>query len=513
LSDWIPSIHAKYKNINTNSWFDIKTLNNSNRLPLNFYITDTNTVPNDSYFQQLKSIRRRKLDREPSLISTQKIRLYPNEEQKLILDEWFMAATKMFNITIYFIRQGLFYNHELINIDSAYDFVHKNDFRYILKEKRDKIMNSLKYPIVGHVLDEIINQAVSNYKTCITNLKNGTIKKFRVRSWKYQRRRYILKFEPDRFYNGTFRGLLKNILASSSLVDIQSTTTLQYDRDTKKYILLVPISNKPKDRVTNDLDCGIDLGVRTFASVYSENKVITVGNDLINKIEKCHKKIDKIHQLLSIPLEQKENFVLKKTVTKKKIMMNGEEKIIKERKETMLIKTINRSSLKRALRKNHRKIKNMVRDLHYKTAYYLVKNFDSIYIGKLSTKKILSKNNIKISKETKRMISVLCPYQFRQILKYMGNKYGVNVYEINEYLTTQTCSQCGKINRIGRKKIYKCKCGMKADRDINSGKNMLKVGYATEGIINQDNDLKIYHNNTTNIVYDEKLKKYEIYEI
>lgn len=111
------------------------------------------------------------------------------------------------------------------------------------------------------------------------------------------------------------------------------------------------------------------------------------------------------------------------------------------------------------------------------------------------------------------MVGVLSPYRFRQILKYMGNKYGVSVNEVSEYLTTQTCSNCGKRNKIGRKKIYKCKCGMKADRDVNSGKNMLKVGYANDSIMNQDNDLKIYHNNEMDIVYNKKIKNYEIYEI
>ena len=76
------------------------------------------------------------------------------------------------------------------------------------------------------------------------------------------------------------------------------------------------------------------------------------------------------------------------------------------------------------------------------------------------------------------MIVVLSPYLFRQRLIYMGNKYGSMVYEVDEYLTTKTCSNCGKINEIGKSKIHKCKCGMTADRDENSAKNHLKIGLA-----------------------------------
>ena len=39
------------------------------------------------------------------------------------------------------------------------------------------------------------------------------------------------------------------------------------------------------------------------------------------------------------------------------------------------------------------------------------------------------------------MIGVLSPYLFRNRLKYMGYKYGCEVTEINEYLTTENMQQ------------------------------------------------------------------------
>ena len=119
----------------------------------------------------------------------------------------------------------------------------------------------------------------------------------------------------------------------------------------------------------------------------------------------------------------------------------------------------------------------MVKDLHYKTANYLVNNYDNVYIGKLSTRSILWRNNKKITKKTKRMIGVLAPYMFRQRLAYMGAKYGTFVGEVDEYLTTKTCCNCGRVNEIGRKKEHHCKCGMKTDRDVVGAKNHLKKGY------------------------------------
>ena len=58
----------------------------------------------------------------------------------------------------------------------------------------------------------------------------------------------------------------------------------------------------------------------------------------------------------------------------------------------------------------------------------------------------------------------------------MGYKYGTKVTEGTEFLTTKTCSNCGRQNELGPNKVHKCKCGMDADRDENAAKNILKNG-------------------------------------
>jgi hypothetical protein len=83
---------------------------------------------------------------------------------------------------------------------------------------------------------------------------------------------------------------------------------------------------------------------------------------------------------------------------------------------------------------------------------------------------------VKITRSTKRAIGVYSPYLFRMRLIYMAYKYGSRVICVNEYLTTKTCSNCGKINEIGDSEEHTCECGMKAGRDENAAKNILKVG-------------------------------------
>ncbi len=406
----------------------------------------------------------------------------------------------MFNVTVRFICNSIYENGKLIDIDSVSNFIYGIDFRKVLKDDRDKIMKEMENPIVGHVLDEVIAQVVSNHKTCITNFLNGTIKKFRVRTLKYNRKKLILKFEPDRFYNGTFRGSLNGMAASESL-DVTSTSTLQFNKSTGKYILFVPTTVEKKLRESNTIDAGIDIGVRDFVSIYSENKVIIMGSDVSKKLEKNNRKIDKIKKILNYPPSRKYNMVIKKKVIKEQ-----GKKIVKN---VIVPKTIKKTSLRKALRKYNRKNINLIKDMHYKIAKYLVNNFDTIYIGKISTSIILSNKNNTISKNTKRILKILSPYKFIRILIYMGNKYGVDVIKVNEYLTTKTCSQCGKIKNLKDKKIYECKCGMIADRDINAAKNMLKVGYLNNE--NHDKEILLQKTNNTIVIYNKKTKEYEIY--
>ncbi|AEQ60984.1 putative transposase [Acanthamoeba castellanii mamavirus] len=118
-----------------------------------------------------------------------------------------------------------------------------------------------------------------------------------------------------------------------------------------------------------------------------------------------------------------------------------------------------------------------MKDMHYKVSHELVHTFDKICIGKLNVKSILSKANTVLKSALKRKLATLSFYRFTQRLTHMGYKYGTEVVNVNEYLTTKTCSNCGKIKDLGASKIYECEsCGMYADRDENAAKNILKVG-------------------------------------
>lgn len=65
----------------------------------------------------------------------------------------------------------------------------------------------------------------------------------------------------------------------------------------------------------------------------------------------------------------------------------------------------------------------------------------------------------------------------REQLKWKGQEYGIEVVEISEAYTSQTCSCCGIINKGNRvtRGLYKCSnCGALLNADENGALNMLK---------------------------------------
>ena len=72
---WFPSLLQSSTNVKSNSWFDISCKYNPNKI----------TTQSETF--------------KSSYIKTMKFPIYPDDKQKIILDKYFMAVIKMYNIT------------------------------------------------------------------------------------------------------------------------------------------------------------------------------------------------------------------------------------------------------------------------------------------------------------------------------------------------------------------------------------------------------------------------------
>jgi putative transposase len=129
----------------------------------------------------------------------------------------------------------------------------------------------------------------------------------------------------------------------------------------------------------------------------------------------------------------------------------------------------------KATNKRYERIKNKIKDMHWKIAEYLTKNYKTILIGNFSTKRMGETDDV--SKMTKRIGNLYSFYQFKQILQYKCKKTGTNYKDVNEAYTSKCCSRCGYLKKdLGNDTKYNCnKCRLQIGRDINGAKNILML--------------------------------------
>ena len=140
---------------------------------------------------------------------------------------------------------------------------------------------------------------------------------------------------------------------------------------------------------------------------------------------------------------------------------------------------------KKRVRSIHAKIKNQRKDALHKFSSDLVKNNAAIFVGDVSSAKLI---------KTKMAKSTLDAgwSMMKTMLEYKSHQAGVVFEIVTESYTTQTCSCCGVIptsSPKGRASLrireWVCSsCTTVHDRDVNAAKNILAAGHRrlVEGI-------------------------------
>lgn len=414
---WLPLHDKNLSNINVNSWYSLKE---SKDEKINF---------------KSKQIE---FDNTPGeLIKAIKIKLHLNQCQKDIIQKWLKATIFMYNETLKYIKQK---------------FIKDKTFKVNYYKIRKKLYNKKRVIHIGsdvneknrikiHDLDYTIKLVCSNYKSAISNFKNKNIKNFRIRYWKYNKKILNMELEKNNFKTGSIR---KNVLGqvmeyyNNEIYDfknIKCDCKLQYNGLSNEYMLYVPIKICKINNNFNSKIISIDPGIRTFLTGLTENKIVKIGDNCQEKINSYLTRIDKI---------------------------SNNDKICFSKR-------------RRLEKKYNLKLNKYIDELQWKSINYLTKNYETILIGDMSTKQIVSnlkKNNL--NKKTKRTCYKLKLFVFRERLAYKCRINGNNYKCVNESYTSKICSSCGyEKNDLGTNKIYDCpQCKKKIDRDINGARNI-----------------------------------------
>lgn len=342
-----------------------------------------------------------------------KIRVYPKtKDQKKILNSFCDASRYYYNKTVEFLKQpGI----------KASRFAIQKDILAEVPEWASKVPYKVK------------QMAIEDACTAVKNAK----KKFRETGQFNEVHFRKKKFRRDSFYvpkgsvhsSGIYKRILGDLRITESIENIEFDCRFLHDNG--KYWVCIPYKKNIKvpDNQRKPL-ISLDPGVRTFLTGFTMDGFCEIGAKDFNRIFRLLIQMDKL--------------------------------ISKHSKGSKIryVKAINSIRFK---------VQNLISEMHHKVSNILVRCFDRIIIPEFSAKGTILN---KLRSKTCRSMLTWAHSKFRELLTQKAFEYSAEVIFQNEAYTSKTCSFCGKLHNIGSKKILKCSCGAKIDRDWNGARGI-----------------------------------------
>ena len=205
-----------------------------------------------------------------------------------------------------------------------------------------------------------------------------------------------------------------------------------------EYYLVVSEKVQPSRTDNQGRMVALDPGVRTFMTFFSENSYGWLGNDANLFIQKLCFKLDKLVSKIS-------------TATGKR-----------------------KRRFRQATGRLRCRIQNLVKELHHKTAKFLVDNFDVILLPTFETSQMVSKSRRKLRNKSVRQMLTLSHYEFKKFLNWKAWESSKTVIDCDEAYTSKTVSWTGEIvkNLGGARIIKSALTGLKMNRDLNGARGI-----------------------------------------
>ena len=355
-----------------------------------------------------------------------KVRIYPTEEQRVLLEKTFGANRFVYN---YFLNlKSKLYEFYKINLS------YNNSSKILTALKKQK--NWLK-----EVDSVSLVQTLRDLDRSYQNFFNGKSRypKFKKKQDKnsYRTSGYYIKICNQYMLVPKLGKLrFRDNYSSDDLNIIKICSVTISKTSSGKYYASVSAEVIIKTFEKTNQSCGIDLGLKDYLIL---NNGIKIDNPRILKsIEKKYRK-------------------LSKSLSRKKTNSN------------------NRNKAKIKLARFHEHVANIRKDFLHKLSTNIVKNYDIICIENLNVKGLIK--NHKLAKSFQDVSFS----EFIRQLEYKVKWYGKTISKVDRfYPSSQICSNCGyknsDVKNLSIREWTCTNCGTYHDRDINSAINILNEG-------------------------------------
>lgn len=352
-----------------------------------------------------------------------KIRVYPNTQQKKLIDNYIDGAKFVYN---YFLSYAI--NKEIFDIE-----IWRKELYSIMKRGKYECLDDCDYYLLLYQLTSL-KKAFDNYFKGISNKPKPKSKSAVVSAFRLSNSKGSIAINKTHMIIqqlGSIKCKLSKDLSNKKIcsVIIKRVACDMYEASVL-YETYVPFMEKTYRKV------GIDIGVRKFITT-SDN----VFYFPMNSLDRYEDKIRLLNHKLSN-------------------------------------KTINSNSwlkTKKLIQKYHIHRKNYIKDTLNKATTDLVKKYDVIFMEDLSVKDLIADQK---SKWIRRKIVESSLNLIREMLDYKCKMYGKKLVFVDRYFpSSKICSECGFRHDPLDSEIFNCPvCGAEKDRDYNAALNIYKAG-------------------------------------
>lgn len=343
------------------------------------------------------------------ITKTKSVKLYPNPAQKQTFKNWTDCSRYVFNQTIAYIRSCVNFSPSWMDI--------KKDLLKQLPKWCDDVPFQVKAIAVKESHQAFWKaKGHPSFRSRKTPTQSCYIPKSAIK-------------DTGIYPRVSGKGLRYN----EDLPDVPLDSRLVYQYN--EWFLSVPHKITTHVAENQGRVVALDPGVRTFQSFYSENLAGHIGYDDFGRIQRlCFYLDDLISRTTKITGKAKRE-------------------------------------MKKAQGRIRLKIKNLIKEIHFKTARFLVDNFDVILLPTFETSLLVGKSHRQLRSKTVRAMLTYAHYQFKVRLKNKALEFGKKVIDVCEAYTSKTVSWTGEIKNVGGSRVIRSG-GITLDRDLNGARGI-----------------------------------------